>query len=393
MSKFQVHTIYEPDEVPVADIIFMHGLGGDALETWKHANGSFWPDWLSNEAPRLRILSVNHPSDKLKSIFGGGGMTLIDRSYATLELLKTKDVGIRPVIFVCHSLGGLITKGALRKAYDKSDKDDNAILDNIAGVIFLATPHKGSALANALTQLGVASSVTKSLKSGTEPLKDLNEWYVQRAKDKSIHTKAFCEALKTNSLMVVPSTSAHPGTFDGDPIPVDKNHTDICKFEDREDATFLMIKKFILKRFNDLSIDLSGIDKSADFDFFTNVVDGDRKTLTEKLTDSGRKDELKRALRDKERVSQVLHKFAISPTERSKYKEFFGDIISRFHLAVWPEICDNKSRSAVNAKLQESVINPVKSLPGHLSTQDYIHASIYYLTGNCHISWVSEPDD
>ena len=57
MSDFKIETIYEPTvKTPLVDIVLVHGLGGDALGTWKHKNDSFWPKWLSETMPLLRIL-------------------------------------------------------------------------------------------------------------------------------------------------------------------------------------------------------------------------------------------------------------------------------------------------------------------------------------------------
>ena len=388
-----VEILHEPNLPPLADIVFLHGLDGDALETWTHSNGEIWPNWLAKEMPRLRLMSVNHPSNKFASVFDGGGLGIVDRSNATLSLLKTYDLGIRPTIFIAHSLGGLITKGILRKAHDIGGDDNNKILDNIAGIIFLATPHKGSALGNVLSKLkGISSNVVEDLRKGTDQLKDLQDWYVHRADEKSIKTQAFSEGHKTGSLTVVDQDSSHPGTTDGFPISVDANHVEICKFKTINDATYRMIRQFIVKRLEELEIDPKQENNESNLELYTSLVEGDRMTLEEKLTDGGRSDEIKTALREKERIAIALHRNAISVTARTKYKNFFGDIVSRFRLAVLPEIYEGKSRGEVNEKLQTAVIDQVRTTDHELATQDDIHASIYYLTGNCHISW-SNPDD
>lgn len=393
-SKFEVKILYESETMPLADIVFLHGLDGDAVETWTHSNGSFWPDWLASEMPRLRLLSVNHPSKKFASLFEGGGMGIVDRSIATLELLKTYDLGKRPTIFIAHSLGGLITKGFLRKSHDLGGTEHNKILDNVAGIIFLATPHKGSGLANVLSKFGgVSAKVVEDLRKGLDNLKELQEWYVHRALERSISTQAFSENHNTNGMLIVDQDSAHPGTIDGSPIPVDANHIEICKFESVDNSTFRMVSQFIAERFEELGIDPSIEDHQGDLEYYTTVVEGDRKTLEEKLIEGGRGDEVEIALREKERIAVALHRNAISTTERTKNKAFFGDIVSRFRLAVLPEISAKKDRLEVNGQLQTAVIDPVKATNHELASQDDIHASIYYLTGNCHIAWGKYEDD
>jgi hypothetical protein len=54
----------------------------------------------------------------------------------------------RPIIFICHSLGGLVVKDALVKAAShdshKRDHDLALIGRHTKGVLFLGTPHRGS---------------------------------------------------------------------------------------------------------------------------------------------------------------------------------------------------------------------------------------------------------
>lgn len=394
MSDFVVETLYEPSSPALADIVLLHGLDGDAFGTWTHQLGGLWPEWLAAEMPRLRILSVNHPSKSLASIFDGGGLGIVDRSTATLNLLKTHDLGKRPTIFIAHSLGGLIAKGILRKAHEVGGYENNKILDNVAGVIFLATPHKGAALANALSLLGgVSSNVLSELKKGRDQLEELQEFYVHRASEKQIQTQAYSEGHKTGGAFVVAKDSANPGTTDGFPTPVDANHVEICKFGNDNDPTYRMIRQFVRKCLEDLDIDPSEEDLESNLELYTSLVEGDRKTLEEKLTEGGRTDEIKFALREKERIAAALHRNAISFSARAKYKTYFGDIVSRFRLAVLPEISEGKSRSEVNQKLQVAVIDEVKQGGHVLAAPDDILASIYYLTGNCHISWGDYTDD
>lgn len=54
----------------------------------------------------------------------------------------------RPIIFICHSLGGLVVKDALVKAAShdshKRDRDLALIYQHTKAVLFLGTPHRGS---------------------------------------------------------------------------------------------------------------------------------------------------------------------------------------------------------------------------------------------------------
>jgi hypothetical protein len=60
------------------------------------------------------------------------------------QSLKKVGVGKRPTIFICHSMGGLIGKKIILK-YHKDGIDDN-----IKGVVFYSTPHKGSQIISSI---------------------------------------------------------------------------------------------------------------------------------------------------------------------------------------------------------------------------------------------------
>ena len=62
---------------------------------------------------------------------------------------ERKDVPAdRPIIFVAHSLGGIVTKDALLKSHTSNDEATKNISDNTCGVAFMGTPHFGSNDAN-----------------------------------------------------------------------------------------------------------------------------------------------------------------------------------------------------------------------------------------------------
>lgn len=54
----------------------------------------------------------------------------------------------RPIIFIGHSLGGLVIQKALLHSDESPDELYSDVVDSTAGVVFLGTPHRGSTLAN-----------------------------------------------------------------------------------------------------------------------------------------------------------------------------------------------------------------------------------------------------
>ncbi len=62
-----------------------------------------------------------------------------DRTAQFLAYLEAHDVGAQPVIFICHSLGGLLAKQALRHAFDREGPKLKNLLEQTRGIVFLGT--------------------------------------------------------------------------------------------------------------------------------------------------------------------------------------------------------------------------------------------------------------
>jgi triacylglycerol esterase/lipase EstA (alpha/beta hydrolase family) len=131
------------------DVVFVHGLAGDPIATWQRDSAdpaTYWPDWVVQDITNVAVWNLGYPADN----FGGANanaMALEDRAKSAIEYLRSSGLGKRPLIFVAHSLGGLLVKQLLRTGYDEVDKQWLAFAQAVRGVIFLATPHTGSDLA------------------------------------------------------------------------------------------------------------------------------------------------------------------------------------------------------------------------------------------------------
>ncbi|OAA46421.1 peptidase C14 [Cordyceps fumosorosea ARSEF 2679] len=86
-----------------------------------------------------------------------------------------------PIIFIGHSLGGIIIKQALR------GRDSQDIVDDTAGVIFLGAPHQGSSVSGAGA---VLASATGFLGSDTTLLLSLNNHGVVSRDSSNVHADA-----------------------------------------------------------------------------------------------------------------------------------------------------------------------------------------------------------
>ncbi len=130
-----------------ADVIFVHGLGGDPLATWQFGGRSdqFWPKWLGEDLPSIGVWSLGYEAAPVK--FMGHSMSIQDRAVNALALVEAQRLGKNPTIFICHSLGGLLVKQMVRHSVEYPNAIADGLIRNIKGIVFLATPHSGSATA------------------------------------------------------------------------------------------------------------------------------------------------------------------------------------------------------------------------------------------------------
>jgi len=142
--------------------VAIHGLNGDAYTTWEHENGTLWlRDLLPDTLPGSRVYTYGYPSGVFWSNSVAG---LRDFSQHLLECLANISIGKRrPIILVCHSLGGIVCKQVRRptltfgmtltccKALVLAHRDDSRygdLLSSITSIVFFGTPHRGSKLAD-----------------------------------------------------------------------------------------------------------------------------------------------------------------------------------------------------------------------------------------------------
>ncbi|KAL2168856.1 hypothetical protein VTG60DRAFT_6758 [Thermothelomyces hinnuleus] len=147
-----IKLLHNPEHATV-DIVFVHGLTGDREKTWT-ARGALepWPKTLlPSELPTARVLTFGY--DAYVTDWRGvvSQSRIGNHSWNLLTSLATyrdkDDTNERPIIFVCHSMGGLVCKDALVTSRQRSERHLQNILQSTRGIAFLGTPHHGSDLA------------------------------------------------------------------------------------------------------------------------------------------------------------------------------------------------------------------------------------------------------
>ena len=84
----------------MADVIFIHGPGGDAYGTWQHGVGleAWWPSWIAGDSKRVGVWSLDY--DAAPSVWLGRAMRTVDRANNVLALLDAEGFGKRPLFLV-----------------------------------------------------------------------------------------------------------------------------------------------------------------------------------------------------------------------------------------------------------------------------------------------------
>ena len=234
---------------PLIDVIFVHGLGGDTRSTWQAASSlDCMLDWIAEDCPAAQVWSLDYPAVTTRWTDRGRGMALPRRARGLIELLLQLGIGERGLVFVCHSLGGLVVKQILRHSRELSAPGWEDIANSVLGVVFIATPHGGSSLASFAKAAIVTrpSASTLALTANCPHLEDLALWYRQNAGGLGIETAAYAETLPMpGGVIVVNLTSADPAVPGCMAIPLDADHIGICKPNERQVPPYPGIKAFI----------------------------------------------------------------------------------------------------------------------------------------------------
>ena len=181
------------------DVVFVHGLGGDLIKTWQLGPEQSWPQWVADDHPHVQVWSLGYPAaiGHLLQIGESTQLGTHQLAIAIADRLRSASpsVGTRPCIFVCHSLGGLLIKRVLVEARAQAGADIDAFRHaNVAAVMFLGTPHRGSAVATALNMLDGIKNVSAKLllpMLGLDPLLIANQ---------VLSTSKLIDELKRNSV-------------------------------------------------------------------------------------------------------------------------------------------------------------------------------------------------
>ncbi|CAJ2507809.1 Uu.00g089950.m01.CDS01 [Anthostomella pinea] len=268
----------KPNVVPDIDIVLVPGLGGHPERSWMSESTKFnWTtDALVRDFPRARILLYEYESAwrgslKIKQFMSNIAMTL-------LVGLKSKREGCsrRPIVFIGHSMGGLVVAKAITIADSRRDKFP-IMFEAIAASIFFGTPFNGAPVASVAAMYAqfaekigaaTASKLLDLMKPGDEALRELKHEFMRLVGklNPKIDCLCFYEEQPTDfskmaglpglfglSKLAIPSKYAEFVSRDSATLPgVEEcglacNHRDLVKFDGPKDNRWSQLVRDPLK--------------------------------------------------------------------------------------------------------------------------------------------------
>ncbi|KAG6364552.1 hypothetical protein INS49_006154 [Diaporthe citri] len=312
-----ITVIHEPDSgLPIVDIVVIHGLQGHPYKTWacrhtqrsesttvgssvkasenengsqksyqrvvpwlsrghspspsirsdpdlkRRENGStkgaelFWPkDLLPVQYPSARILVYGYDTRVTNYLSGSTNENSIhshgkDLLYS-LAACRSLD---RPLVFIAHSLGGIVVKEMLASSSNSLDDLENVVAST-AAVIFLGTPHRGSpdlallgdrarSMISAL-RMRTNPAILDALRLKTNDLERAQEAFSTVWSQYDFRVKTFQEGLGLPGLnfgpfgkKVVPHFSSLLGDVRERAESIQANHMEMCRFMGLDDPNY-----------------------------------------------------------------------------------------------------------------------------------------------------------
>ncbi|KAI1127661.1 hypothetical protein F5Y10DRAFT_265938 [Nemania abortiva] len=228
------------------DLVFVHGLCGSRLKTWTR-DSVFWPrDLLKEDLKNVRVVTWGYGTNIANASTYGNEESLFGHATALLNDLARLRQGItRPIIFICHGLGGLVVKQALITSDSYNALGGHTALSEIygrtSGVVFMGTPHRGisresySQIAAKIAKLSLDrpnDHLLETLRPDSDILDKQREDFTRISKEMAI--VCIREELPTGVVLVVPEASASYDGFNVACGAIHANHMDMVKFATRD---------------------------------------------------------------------------------------------------------------------------------------------------------------
>ncbi|KAF2266736.1 TPR-like protein [Lojkania enalia] len=237
-------------------IVAIHGIFEDATQTWTDPGSNIlWlRDLLLAKLRNVRVLLYEYNASALKSPGNDGADGILAQATTLVaELCADRELAnatTRPIIFVCHGLGGLLAKRALVYSHSRRQKAIEhlrSICISTYGILFMATPHNGFSKETILfthgnDSPGPSQSILSFLK-GSDMLNDITDQFAPLMKEFSIYN--FWENNETDfgtrKIFIVDHESAAPTWNDVERCGIQGTHSTMVKYSNHFDQGFRLV--------------------------------------------------------------------------------------------------------------------------------------------------------
>ncbi|PVF92961.1 hypothetical protein CPB86DRAFT_144260, partial [Serendipita vermifera] len=251
-----------PGQDSVVDIVAIHGLDGHREASWTAENGTMWlKDLLPLDIPNARILTYGYDSNthsfthmSTQSIFHHAEALVADLTQARSANPE------RPIIFLAHSLGGIILKKALALCHGAGyNSDHRCIKVSTYAILFFGTPHSGANGVDLAQWMGRLLSVymftddmiLKDLNRDSDELQSIQKFYLgasERLKSIFFHEVLPTPLMKGVAELIVPR---HLAIIEGDRnaevVAMYADHCQIVKFQERQENDYRKVVERLSK--------------------------------------------------------------------------------------------------------------------------------------------------
>ena len=237
--------------------MYIHGINGHPKESWTSKSGFFWPSHpLHSESP-FRVLTFGYVAD----LYEDSNSMMAIRDYssmlsATLLNHRQNKLTRRPLVFICHDIGGLIVKRMLVKCSNKTAGSPFAqLLKSTKCVVFFGTPHRGHrSLERILTSVieklklpfnAESKKLSAAVKPGAEELFAINEDFASIGMTIPILNFYEIAGSHTKSGPFVDRESAIMHYENEEFMGLRRNHRDLTRFESASDDVYGVVRDTI----------------------------------------------------------------------------------------------------------------------------------------------------
>ncbi|KAI1749172.1 hypothetical protein F4782DRAFT_514798 [Xylaria castorea] len=288
-------TLVDP-ETAVLDIVLVHGFTGDPVKTWQYTgpdvqdkskprkesnhrwrsrlfqtpndgadeprhSGTYWPqDLLPLTVADARILTFGYDTHIRHALAGQTSQNSVyDISWDFLVGLEAqrKEYFSRPIVFIVHSLGGIVVKEMLRRSdgCHGSRQFLRSIAESTHGIIFFGTPHGGADPRGFLLRIAeravkaagfsVNEKIVSTLLPSSERLRELRDDFGPLAMKHDWIIHSFQEQYGVTILggkKVVEDHSSYLNLPDFEITEhIARNHMEMCRFRSLSDPEYVKV--------------------------------------------------------------------------------------------------------------------------------------------------------